>query len=61
MTNEKKFLSTSEYAEAIGVHVQTLRKWDNDGILKAHHITPKGHRQYSPEQVKDYFDGKYTK
>lgn len=54
--NEKKikFLSVKEFADAIGVHPQTVRMWDKDGTLKAHHRTPGGQRMYSDEQVRIY-------
>ena len=60
MPNDKQFLTTQEFAEAIGVHVQTIRKWDKTEVLKPHHTTPGGHRLYSQEQVQNYFNGKYT-
>lgn len=60
MTNEsKKFLTISEFANAIGVHEQTLRKWDKDGKLKPNHKTPNGRRAYTQQQVDDYFNGSF--
>ena len=29
---EKKFLSTKEFAEYMGVHAQTVRRWINEGM-----------------------------
>jgi excisionase family DNA binding protein len=53
--DEPKFLTVDEFAKRIGVHPQTVRTWDNTGVLVAHHRTPKGRRLYSEEQVEEYF------
>lgn len=56
MTKPKKFLSVQEFADQIGVHPQTVRTWDNTGILKPHHRTAGGQRQYTNEQVAEYLN-----
>ena len=58
--SEKKFLTIKEFANAIGIHEQTLRTWDKEGKLKPHHTTPGGHRLYSSEHIDDYFNGKFN-
>ena len=50
----KPFLTTSEFAKTIGVHIQTLRNWDETGKLKPHHKTPGGRRYYTREQAQTY-------
>ena len=40
--NEEKYLSVTEFAEAIRIHPQTVRDWDRTGKLKAHHKTMGG-------------------
>ncbi len=50
-----QYLSVTEFAKAIGVHPQTLRRWETSGYLKPHHKTPGGFRYYSDQQVDDYF------
>lgn len=52
--NEPKFLTVDEFAKRIGVHQQTVRAWDKNGVLPAHHKTPSGRRLYSEEQVMTY-------
>ena len=54
----KKFLTVDEFAKRIGVHPQTVRIWDNAGVLSAHHKTPSGRRLYTEEQVEDYLNNK---
>ncbi len=52
---ESKFLTVEEFAKRIGVHPQTVRAWDKAGVLRPHHRTPSGRRQYSEAQVEEYF------
>lgn len=57
MANEEiKYLTVAEFASKIGVHPQTVRKWDKNGTLKPHHILPSGRRLYSEEQVSEIID-----
>lgn len=51
------YMTTSEFAERIGIHPQTLRKWDKSGTLKAHHKTASGRRYYSEEQAQEFLNG----
>ena len=54
MSNEEiKYMTVSEFASKIGVHPQTVRKWDREGVLKPHHVLPSGRRLYSEEQVEE--------
>lgn len=46
-------------AERLGGSVQTLQRWANDGMLKAHR-TPKNRRQYTEDQYLTYIKGDKT-
>ena len=50
-----KFFSIKEFANEIGVHENTLRRWDKSGKLRPHHKTEGGHRVYTDEQRDNYF------
>lgn len=54
----KKFLTISEFAKRIGIHPQTIRKWDEQKTLCAHHRTPGGRRFYTEEQVNQFLNTK---
>ena len=45
----------SEFAELPNVSTITLRRRDEDGLLKVYR-TPTGHRFYTEEQYKTYMD-----
>lgn len=49
-----QFMSISEFAKEIGVHPNTLRKWENQKLLLPHHKTPGGRRIYTKEQATEY-------
>ena len=52
MNNEDmKYMTVAEFAGKIGVHPQTVRKWDKENVLKPHHVLPSGRRLYSEDQV----------
>ena len=43
---EKKYLSIGEAAQALGVSVDTLRRWDAEGKFRPDYISPGKHRYY---------------
>ena len=47
----KEIYTISEFAEIVGVTVQTLRNWDKTGKLKPARLTEGGNRLYSYNQV----------
>jgi DNA (cytosine-5)-methyltransferase 1 len=50
-TRETKLITIREAAEMLGVHQETLRRWDNEGKLKAVRVGKVGHRKYNKEEV----------
>ena len=51
-TQETKLITIREAAEMLGVHQETLRRWDNEGKLKAVRVGERGHRKYSLASIK---------
>lgn len=49
--DKKELFAIQEVAELLGVHQQTLRRWDNEGKLKAIRIGRVGHRKYKKEDI----------
>jgi len=62
MKDNSKLLKISEAAKLLNVHPNTLRKWDNKGILKAVRFGERGDRRYRKEDLlkliesRKYFD-----
>lgn len=53
-----KYYKIGEFADLVGVSQNTLRSWEDKGLLIPHHRSPTGYRMYSEEQVKDVTSGK---
>ena len=43
-----KLLTIKQAAEVLNVHVETLRRWDKSGKLKAIRLNKRGDRRYRP-------------
>lgn len=52
--NEKEIIPIGEMGRLIGKHVNTLRRWDENGFLKCDHQSPSGKRFYRVSQVNEY-------
>jgi 8-oxo-dGTP pyrophosphatase MutT (NUDIX family) len=50
------YLSTGQAAAAIGVHVHTLRRWVNDGLVEPSHRTPAGHARWDLDDLRRQLD-----
>jgi excisionase family DNA binding protein len=53
MTDEKKdeIITLAEACDILGMHPNTLRKWDNKGFLKAIRIGTRKDRRYRKSDV----------
>ena len=47
----KVMLTTSEAAQLLGVHVNTVRRWNAKGILKSYRISPRGDRRFWRQDI----------
>lgn len=50
-TTLPKLLTIRQAAEILNVHVETLRRWDKSGKLKAIRVNERGDRRYKPEDL----------
>jgi excisionase family DNA binding protein len=44
-------LTARELARLLNVHINTVRRWDDRGILKAYRIGTRGDRRFSREDI----------
>jgi len=49
-----KLLTIRQAAEILNVHVETLRRWDKRGKLKAFRVNERGDRRYKLEDLESY-------
>lgn len=64
MTDIDELLTLKQAAQILKVNEQTLRRWDNDGILKAVRIGTRrgiGDRRYRKEDIESYIKNKAQK
>jgi excisionase family DNA binding protein len=57
MANRKEIdtmLTIGEVAELLNVHLNTVRRWSNRGILKAYRIGSRGDRRFRQEDITNF-------
>lgn len=54
-------LTTAETAELLNVHVNTIRRWSNKGILKTYRIGPRGDRRFKQRDIDNFILGSNQK
>jgi len=47
-------LSAAEAAELLNVHINTVRRWSDNGILEAYRIGPRGDRRLRQREIDNY-------
>lgn len=47
-------LTTSEVAHLLNVHINTVRRWSNQGTLKAYRIGSRGDRRFRQEDIDSF-------
>jgi len=49
-----KMLTVSDVASLLNVHINTIRRWSNQGILKAYRIGSRGDRRFQQEDITNF-------
>jgi excisionase family DNA binding protein len=44
-------LTVRQVARLLNIHINTVRRWSNQGILKAYRIGPRGDRRFKREDI----------
>ncbi len=44
-------LTTSQVGQLLNLHINTVRRWSNRGMLKAYRIGPRGDRRFKQEDI----------
>jgi len=61
MANRKQMdtmLTIIDVADLLNVHINTVRRWSNQGILKAYRIGTRGDRRFRPEDITRFLSGR---
>ena len=57
MANHKELdpmLTVSDVARLLSVHINTVRRWSNQGILKAYRVGSRGDRRFRQEDITSF-------
>ena len=54
VNHTEPMLTTSEVARMLNVHINTVRRWSNQSILKAYRIGSRGDRRFNPEDIDSF-------
>jgi len=52
--NISPMLTTREVARLLNVHINTVRRWSNRGIIKAYRVGPRSDRRFREEDVHNF-------
>ncbi len=52
--DSKVMLRTSDVAQLLGLHSNTVRRWTQKGILKTYRISSRGDRRFRREDINDF-------
>lgn len=53
-TGKGTMLTTSDVARLLNVHINTLRRWSNKGIIKMYRIGPRGDRRFRQKDIASF-------
>ncbi len=54
MTKLSEYMQTSEAAEYLGVHHNTIRKWAERGLIKMHRNPANGYRLFRQDELDNF-------
>ncbi len=49
--DQNELMKPGEVAHLLKIHINTVRRWSNEGILKAYRISSRGDRRFKKEDV----------
>jgi len=55
--NGNGLLTARQVARLLNVHVNTVRRWNDRGILKAYRIGPRGDRRFDKSEIEGFLSG----
>jgi len=44
-------ITTAEAAQLLHMHVNTVRRWSDKGVIESYRIGPRGDRRFIPEDI----------
>lgn len=60
LVSDKVMLRTSEAAQFLGVHMNTIRRWSDQGVLRAYYICSRGDRRFRRTELESFLRQRRT-
>jgi putative resolvase len=60
LNKNDKLIKISEAAEMLGVHPETLRRWDREGKIETILINERGDRRFKLSKISEFINRKNT-
>jgi excisionase family DNA binding protein len=51
LNDRSKLLTPTEVARLLHIHINTVRRWSDQGLLRSYRIGPRGDRRFYKEDV----------
>jgi excisionase family DNA binding protein len=61
MENDERMITPRELAQLLNVHINTVRRWSDQGLLRAHRIGKRCDRRFSHDDVAEFLAGTLIK
>ncbi len=56
--SSRKMMSSSRVAKMLSVHINTVRRWSDRGILKGYRIGPRGDRRFAQQDIDELLESR---
>ena len=57
LNDADKMLTITELSHLLNVHINTVRRWSNQGIIKTYRIGTRGDRRFRQDDVTQFLSG----
>ena len=55
--NISELMTVTEAAELLNVHINTMRRWSDQGIIRSYRLGKRGDRRFSKKDIADLLHG----
>lgn len=56
LNGKKEMFTATEVANLLNVHINTVRRWSNQGVLRTYRIGPRGDRRFSKGDLEQFLN-----
>jgi len=60
LNGKTKMLTATEVARLLHIHINTVRRWSDQGIIRSYRLGPRGDRRFDKEDVAKFLNNEQT-